>query len=130
QAGDPGQQAADFLASLRVKLAPVAKGTCDHAAGCTDKYEVPRTLKHLIQARTATCTAPCCNRSAPDGDADHTVPWPEGPTCQANLGPVCRRHHRCKQDPEWLLEQPEPGIFKWAGPSGRVRMTYPTRYLL
>ena len=23
----------------------------------------------------------------PEGDADHTVPWPDGPTCQANLGP-------------------------------------------
>jgi hypothetical protein len=51
-------------------------------------------------------------------------------TCECIGRPVCRHHHRCKQAPGWLLEQPEPGIFRWAGPSGRTRTTYPTRYLL
>jgi hypothetical protein len=123
------QQAAQFLASLRTRMAQVANGiACDHAE-CTGKYEVPRRLKHLIRARTATCTAPCCNQPAADGDADHTIPWPEGPTCQENLGTPCRYHHRCKQAPGWTLRQPRPGTFQWTGPSGRVRTTQPTRYL-
>jgi hypothetical protein len=126
---DPWQQAAGFLDNLRVKPAPVAKGTCDHAE-YTDRYEVPRKLKHIIRARTATCVAPCCNQPAADGDADHTVPWPEGPTCQENLGPPCRYHHRNKQATGWTLEQPDPGVFRWTSPSGRVRTTYPTRYLI
>jgi hypothetical protein len=123
------RQAAEFLASLRVGLARVARDACDHAE-CTDRYQVPRKLKHLIRARTATCIAPCCNRAAADGDADHAIPWPDGPTCQANLGGACRRHHRNKQAPGWALTQPRPGTFQWVGPSGRVRVTYPTRYLL
>jgi hypothetical protein len=102
-AADLRQQAAKFLASLHADLAPVAKGTCDHAE-YTDRYEVPRKLKHLIRARTATCVAPCCNRPA--------------------------AHHRNKQAPGWTLEQPEPGVFRWTSPSGRIRSTYPTRYLI
>jgi hypothetical protein len=119
-----------FLAWLQVKLAPVANGDqhCDHTH-CTDKYEVPRRLKHLIKARKATCVAPCCNWPAADGDADHTVPWPDGPTCQENLGAPCRYHHRNKQASDWKLEQTQPGVFEWRGPSGRSRTTTPARYL-
>jgi Domain of unknown function (DUF222) len=132
---DPGsaakQQAAaaEFLSRLQVKPAPIAKGDCDHA-DYTDKYVVPRGLKHLIKARRATCVAPGCNRPAVDGDADHTVPWPEGPTCQHNLGGLCRYHHRNKQAPGWKLEQTQPGVFEWHAPSGRTRTTRPARYLI
>jgi len=114
---------------LRARLALVATDACDHGE-CTDKYQVSRALKHLIWARNTTCTAPCCNRAAAGTDADHTIPWPDGPTCQANLGPACRRHHRAKQAPGWLLDQPAPGTFQWKGPSGRIRTTRPTRYLI
>ncbi len=44
--------AQEFLASLRVKLAPIARKSCDHTH-YTDKYQVPRKLKHLIKARKA-----------------------------------------------------------------------------
>lgn len=121
--------AAEFLASLRVKLAPIAKGTCDHAHH-SDSYVVPGKLKHLIKARKATCIAPCCNRPAANGDADHTIPWPQGPTCEENLGTPCRYHHRNKQSTGWNLSQPEPGIFRWAAPSGRSRITGPGQYLI
>jgi Domain of unknown function (DUF222) len=130
---DPGttaqQQAAaaEFVRGLRVKFAPIAKGHCDHA-DYTDKYVVPRSLKHLIRARKATCIAPGCNR--PAADADHTTPWPQGPTCQENLGGLCRYHHRCKQAPGWKLEQSEPGVFQWHAPSGRTRTTRPAHYLI
>jgi hypothetical protein len=134
--GEPGpgsadQQAAaaEFVRGLQVKLAPIAKGDCDHA-DYTGRYVVPRSLKHLIRARRATCIAPCCNRPAADGDADHTTPWPQGPTCQHNLGGPCRYHHRCKQAPGWKVEQTSPGVFSWTGPSGRTRTTRPTRYLI
>lgn len=129
--GDEEQLAAQgFLARLQVKLVPVAAGNtdCDHTH-CTDRYEVPPKLKHLIRARRDTCVAPCCNWPAADGDADHTVPWPQGPTCQENLGAPCRYHHRNKQASGWILEQTEPGLFEWRGPSGRTRTTTPARYL-
>jgi hypothetical protein len=91
------QAAAEFLASLRVKLAPIAHGTCDHT-NRTSTYVIPRKLKHLIKARKSTCIAPGCNRPAADGDADHTIPWPHGMSCECNLGGLCRlcrrRHNR------------------------------------
>ncbi len=127
---EPGQQAArEFLASLRVKLARIAKGTCDHEQH-SDSYVVPRRLKHLVKARKATCVAPCCNRPAADGDADHTIPWPQGPTCEENLGAPCRYHHRNKQETGWNLTQLEPGIFHWRAPSGRARITGPGKFLI
>jgi hypothetical protein len=128
----PAEQAAQvtaLLRRLRVQLAPIAKGTCDHRH-YSDRYVISRTLKHLIKARAAKCTAPGCNRPAAEADADHTIPWPAGPSCECNLGAPCRYHHRNKQAPGWLLEQPEPGVMKWHTPSGRTCTTYPTRYLI
>jgi hypothetical protein len=89
-----------------------------------------RNHKHLIKARADKCTAPGCSRPAADADAGHTIPWPEGPSCECNLGAPCRYHHRNKQAPGWRLEQPEPGVMKWTGPSGRVHTTYPAKYML
>jgi Domain of unknown function (DUF222) len=123
------QAAAEFLASLRVKLAPIAKDTCDHAHR-TDQYVIPRKLKHLIKARRSTCIAPGCNRPAAAGDADHTIAWPHGMSCECNLGAPCRYHHRCKQAAGWELTQPAPGTFHWQAPSGRIRTTTPSRYLI
>ncbi len=61
-------------------------------------------------------------------DLDHTVAYPDGPTCQCNLAPKCRRHHRCKQAAGWTVEQPEPGVLRWTVPSGRSYTTTPTSY--
>jgi hypothetical protein len=126
---DLRQAAAEFIASLRVKLAPIAKGTCQHAHR-TDRYVIPRRLQHLVKARKTTCIAPGCNRPAADGDADHTIAWPQGDSCECNLGAPCRYHHRNKQADQWELTQPEPGVFRWKAPSGRVRTTTPSTYLI
>ncbi|HMD92592.1 MAG TPA: DUF222 domain-containing protein, partial [Trebonia sp.] len=125
---DPAQ-VAELLRRLRVELAPIAKGTCDHRHH-SDRYVISRKLKHLIHARGAKCTAPGCNRPAAEADADHTIPWPAGSSCECNLGAPCRYHHRNKQAPGWRLEQPQPGVMRWRNPSGRVHTTYPTKYLI
>jgi hypothetical protein len=88
RAPTPAEQAAqvtELLRRLRVTLAPIAKGSCDHRHH-SDRYVISRKLKHLLQARAAKCTAPGCNRPAAGGDADHTIPWPLGPSCECNLG--------------------------------------------
>jgi Domain of unknown function (DUF222) len=123
-------QAADLhalLARLNPALMPIASQSCDHAHA-EDGYRPSRKLRDLIRARTATCTAPACNAQAVYSDIDHTVPWPDGPTDQCNLGPACRTHHRVKQTPDWKVEQTEPGVFRWTLPSGRTRTTTPTVY--
>jgi hypothetical protein len=126
---DPGQAAAlaAFLRDLNVTVTPVAKGSCDHAAA-EHRYVPSRKLKDLVRARTATCPAPGCGARAHHSDLDHTIAYPAGLTCQCDLSPPCRHHHRVKQAPGWKLDQPEPGIMRWTTPSGRRYTTRPTIY--
>jgi hypothetical protein len=126
---DQAAQVTALLRRLRAQLAPIAKGHCDHRH-YSGRYVISRKVKDLIKARTATCTAPGCGRPAAAADADHTIPWPAGPSCECNIGPPCRYHHRCKQAPGWHLDQPEPGVMRWHTPSGRTHTTYPTKYLI
>jgi len=118
---------AEFLRALNVIFTPIAKGSCDHA-GREDRYTPSRKLKDLIRARTARCTSPGCGAQAVHCDLDHTHPYPAGITCQCDLAPACRRHHRCKQAPGWRLTQPEPGVMHWTTPAGRSYITRPTVY--
>ena len=118
---------ADFLRTLNVTLTPIANGTCDHV-GQEDRYTPSRKLRHLVRTRTATCTAPGCGAQAVHCDLDHTLAYPAGITCQCDLAPACRRHHRCKQAPGWQLTQPQPGIMHWTTPAGRSYTTSPTIY--
>jgi len=131
--GPPGpdaEQAAqllDLLRRLNVTLHPIAKGACDHRHR-EDRYVPSRTLKHLVRARTATCTAPGCGARAIHCDLDHTRAYPAGITCECDLAPLCRHHHRCKQAEGWRLEQPAPGVLVWRTPAGRSYTTTPAVY--
>jgi hypothetical protein len=118
---------AGLLRGLNVTFSPVARGNCDHGPP-EDHYSPSRKLKHLVQARSATCDAPGCDNLAVYADLDHTIPWPDGPTSQANLAPRCRTHHRVKQAPDWKIEQLGPGVTSWTMPSGRTHVTRPTKY--
>jgi Domain of unknown function (DUF222) len=114
--------------SLNIPMIPVTRGPCDHPHAEVG-YHPSRALQHLIRARSATCTAPGCRRPATRCDLDHTVPWDQGGiTCECDLAPLCRYHHRCKQAKGWRLKQPEPGILIWHTPSGRRFVTTPTQY--
>jgi Domain of unknown function (DUF222) len=124
----PGTGPRDYLASLRIRLAPIARGGCGHARA-EPGYRPSRKLQHLIKVRNARCTAPGCHRPAGRCDLDHTQPWQQGGlTCECDLAPLCRHHHRCKQAQGWHLEQPEPGVLVWRTPSGRTYTTTPTSY--
>ena len=94
-------------ASLNVTLTPIAKGSCDHASR-EDRYTPSRTLKDLIRARTARCTAPGCGAQAAHCDLDHTLPYPAGITCECDLAPACRRHHRRSKHPAGGSPSPNP----------------------
>jgi hypothetical protein len=109
-------------------MAPIARGTCGHHHA-EPGYRPSRKLQHLIQVRNARCTAPGCGRSAARCDLDHTIAWDQGGiTCECDLAPLCRHHHRCKQAEGWRLEQPEPGVLVWRTPAGRTYLTRPTQY--
>jgi hypothetical protein len=109
-------------------LTPVIRGPCHHARA-EDRYRPSRKLSHLVKARNTTCTAPGCGRRAARCDLDHTDPHHDGGrTCECNLAPLCRHHHRCKQAEGWRLKQSEPGVLVWHTPAGRTYTTTPTQY--
>jgi hypothetical protein len=106
----------------------IARGTCAHSH-VEEGYRPSRKLRHLVRARNAQCSAPGCGAAAIRCDLDHTVAWEQGGlTCECDLAPLCRHHHRCKQAEGWELEQPEPGVLVWRTPVGRRYVTRPTQY--
>ncbi len=112
----------------RVKITPLQRAPCTHSREGRG-YQPGPTLRHLIQVRNPTCTAPGCRRPAQRCDLDHTTPHHRGGrTCECNLGPLCRRHHRCKQTPGWTLTQTSPGTFIWTTPAGRRHQVNPAEY--
>jgi hypothetical protein len=130
--GTPGLMSLrGLLEFLNIRdLIPVIRGPCHHAQA-EDRYRPSRKLRHLVRARNTTCTAPGCGRRATRCDLDHTQPHHDGGrTCECNLAPLCRHHHRCKQADGWQLEQPQPGVLVWHTPAGRTYTTTPTQYSL
>jgi hypothetical protein len=126
--GPPGDDLQDWLRKRRVQLTPIARGSCEHEHAETG-YRPSRKLQHLVKARNARCTAPGCGRPAARCDLDHTVAWDKGGlTCECDLSPLCRHHHRVKQADGWQLSQPEPGVLIWRTPAGRSYTTTPTKY--
>jgi hypothetical protein len=120
--------AKEFMERLGIRVTPLAVGMCDHRNE-EPGYKPSRRLRHLVGARTASCTAPGCRRAAAQCDFDHTVAYDVGGrTCECDLSPLCRRHHRCKQARGWALVQQSPGEMTWTTPSGRRYTTMPTGY--
>jgi hypothetical protein len=106
----------------------LATGTCAHARE-TPGYRPSRVLRHLIKIRDRVCSFPGCRRQAVRCDDDHTIAYDNGGrTCECNLSPLCRRHHRAKQASGWQLSQPSPGTLIWTLPHGRSYTTTPGHY--
>jgi hypothetical protein len=83
-------------------------------------YRPPAALADLVVARDRCCVFPGCTYPADSCDLDHTISWQDGgSTSAANLGALCRHHHRLKHEKDWQLEQPAPGHFRWTSPTGR-----------
>jgi Domain of unknown function (DUF222) len=113
---------------IKVTISPLAQDACTHRHQ-EPGYQPSRRLRHLIEARTKTCSAPGCRRPAARCDLDHTAPYDQGGrTCECNLAPLCRHHHRAKQSEGWRLDQPSPGTMCWTTPAGRRYITEPDAY--
>jgi hypothetical protein len=80
-------------------------------------------LADHVRIRDRNCCGPGCTRSARRSDLDHTRDHARGgETVEANIGPACKRHHPDK-DRGWSLGQPQPGLFLWISPLGRIHVT-------
>jgi hypothetical protein len=114
--------------TVTVTARALATGDCDHH-NQEPGYRPSPTLARLIRARSATCCYPGCRRPAIQCDLDHTIPYEDGGlTCDCNLEPLCRRHHRLKQAEGWTLTQPSPGVLAWLTPAGRRYTTLPSQH--
>ena len=121
----PGTGPQDWL---RVRLTPIARGTCGHDRA-EPGYRPSRDSSTWSRCATPGAPRPAAAVPAARCDLDHTVPWDQGGlTCECDLAPLCRHHHRCKQAEGWRLEQPEPGVLIWRTPAGRTYATRPTDY--
>jgi hypothetical protein len=81
-------------------------------------YQVPDSMRALVEARDQTCGFPICRQPAWRCEQDHTIAYRlGGPTCPCNLSPECARHHHLKHLPSWRLDQPLPGILTWITPA-------------
>jgi hypothetical protein len=113
-----------------IKIQHLAAGKCAHPRE-TPGYRPSNMLRHLIKIRDRTCSFPGCRRQAVRCDDDHTTAYEQGGrTCECNLSPLCRRHHRAKQATGWRLDQPEPGVLIWTAPHGRSYQVTPDPYLI
>jgi hypothetical protein len=85
-----------------------------------EKYQPPAALIEFINARDKTCRFPGCRRAAELSDIDHAIPWDEGgQTSPANLGALCRRHHRLKTHGGWKISSNADGSCTWTSPYGK-----------
>lgn len=61
------------------------------------RYAPSERLRAFITARDQRCRWPGCTARAQHCDLDHATPYDQGgPTVRANLGALCRGHHRIK----------------------------------
>lgn len=86
-----------------------------------EKYTPPQGLVDYLLARDRVCRFPGCRRTGQSSDIDHAQSWETGgETNAANLGLLCRRHHRMKTHGGWSLESNPDGSCLWKSPKGKT----------
>jgi hypothetical protein len=104
----------------------------EHTESTSDA--VTERMGNRAKLRTPTCVFPFCDRPSRGCDIDHRIPVGEalgqhGASCDCNLVPLCRHHHRLKTHAGWAYTQIEPEVWLWTDPHGRsyVRDHHSTR---
>ncbi len=93
----------------------------------TEAYEVAERLKTRTDLLNPSCVFPWCHRPARRCDHDHGVPHDQGgATCDCNLAPLCRRHHRLKTHAGWRYTTLDTGTHLWSDPHGQQFLRDPS----
>ncbi|MBB3036888.1 HNH endonuclease signature motif containing protein [Hoyosella altamirensis] len=93
-------------------------------------YRPSRQIADQARAEHGTCQWPHCDRAAWECDLDHHDPFnhaaPEagGRTVTANLGPLCRGHHRIKTFCGWTFTPGSHNTMVLHAPSGLTYTLY------
>ncbi|MFI5952490.1 DUF222 domain-containing protein [Cryptosporangium sp. NPDC051539] len=93
-------------------------------------YRPPAPLAALIRATYPTCMFPGCSQPSYRCDLDHNVRRIDGGATSAdNLVPLCRRHHRAKDEGGWQVRpDAERKTCTWTSPAGHTyTVEAPTR---
>lgn len=106
----------------RLLTDPVSGAVIDYGR---TRYRPPESLRERVRVRDRVCVFPGCDIPATRCDVDHTVPYPEGPTGEDNLGALCRGSHRIKHETGWSVVQTESGHFTWTSPTGHTYRVEP-----
>jgi hypothetical protein len=87
----------------------------------TTRRRPPAAMGATVRARYNRCIFPRCSQPASRCDLDHQRRWIDGgATSVDNLYPLCRRHHRAKDEGGWRYDVVSPGVFRWVSPLGQV----------
>lgn len=85
----------------------------------TPRYTPGPLTRGLVEARHRTCRFPGCRRQAEACDLDHRLAYDDGgATCDCNLHPLCRHHHRLKNGPRPFLPRRANRRTEWTTPTG------------
>jgi hypothetical protein len=116
--------------NITVEATPTTHQDTPPDFGTGECHETPsrrptKTQVEHIQQTYPTCIYPGCRQPAYRCDIDHRLPHHKGgkTTC-SNLAPLCRHHHRCKDQGGWQLKRNQDGSHTWTSP---LRHTYTTR---
>jgi hypothetical protein len=83
-------------------------------------YRPGAPLTRAVEALHQRCVQVGCTRPADTSEMDHDIPWPDGPTTQANLSPKCRRHHVAKTAGRFDSAKASDGVVTWTYPTGHT----------
>jgi hypothetical protein len=87
-------------------------------------YESRGRLRSQVDLLLPHCVFPWCTRPARGCDHDHVVPHADGgATCDCNLAPLCRRHHRLRTHAGWRYTRLDQTTFLWSDPHGQQFLT-------
>lgn len=79
-----------------------------------------------VRARDRRCMFPGCRMPASRCDIDHRRRHTDGgPSTTDNLQPLCRRHHRAKDERGWRLCQFGDSHYLWTSPLGQSYLVRP-----
>lgn len=92
-----------------------------------EAYEASDRLRTRSDLIHLHCVFPWCTKPARRCDHDHRVPHGRGGvTCDCNLAPLCRHHHRLKTHAGWTYTLLETGSSLWSDPHGQQFLVDPT----
>ncbi len=111
--------------TTRIRVAGSDASTGAATTDSTAAYRPAGSVVRRVRRRDGTCRFPGCATPAERCQLDHVIPWPDGPTEDANLACLCTSHHGFKHHAGWRLSMTSAGVCTWTAPTGRTHMTRP-----